>query len=71
MDENADACGEVTDVTFQWCIFAKGLESGHEKGPHSLGMLISGSQKTMTVSVYHCLFAHNRSRNPTMVFPMT
>jgi len=67
-DENADACGAVTNVTYQWCIFAEGLHSGHEKGPHSMGMLISGSQKTMTVTVHHCLFAHNGGRNPALIF---
>jgi len=67
-DENSDACGAVTNVTYQWCIFAEGLQSGHEKGPHSMGMLISGSQKTMTVSVHHCLFAHNGGRNPALIF---
>ncbi len=67
-DENADACGAVTNVTYQWCIFAEGLQSGHEKGPHSMGMLIGGSQKTMTVTVHHCLFAHNGGRNPALIF---
>ncbi|MDP2898727.1 MAG: pectate lyase [bacterium] len=66
LDENADVWGWVTDATFQWCIIAEGATTGHEKGTHSMGMLIGSSQsdKPMTVSVHHCLFAHNAGRNP-------
>jgi pectate lyase len=57
-------------LTFQWCIFAEGLQSGHPKGPHSMGMLIGGwgNSRTLTASVHHCVFAHNGGRNPALIF---
>lgn len=69
-DENGEAYAEVTDVTYQWCIFAEGLQSGHPKGPHSMGMLVGGwgNSRTLTASVHHCLFAHNGGRNPALIF---
>jgi hypothetical protein len=69
-DENGEAYSEVSDVTYQWCIFAEGLQGGHPKGPHSMGMLIGGwgNSRTLTASVHHCLFAHNGGRNPALIF---
>jgi len=70
VDENGEVYGNATDVTYQWCIMAEGALWGHEKGPHSMGMLMgwSGNQPTqMRVSVHHSLFAHNRGRNPLML----
>lgn len=70
VDENAEVYGNVTDVTYQWCIMAEGALWGHEKGPHSMGMIMGweGNQPTqMRVSVHHSLFAHNRGRNPLML----
>jgi pectate lyase len=67
VDENGDAFGMVQNTTFQWCIFAEGELHGHEKGAHSMGMLIGTSgpnTREMSVSVHHCLFAHNGGRNP-------
>ncbi len=67
VDENGEAFGMVQDTTFQWCIFAEGELHGHEKGAHSMGMLIGtggANTREMSVSVHHCLFAHNAGRNP-------
>ena len=48
-------------MTVQWSIISEGLNnSHHHKGPHSAGLLSSGS----SVTVHHNLFAHNDIRNP-------
>lgn len=63
IDENADSYSRASDTTIQWCIFSEGLANSiHEKGRHSMGLLLGeGSTRT---SVHHCLFAHNNQRNP-------
>lgn len=63
VDENTNVWDWGTDITFQHCIIAEGTSSGHSKGPHSMGMLV-GSDGRITLSVHHCLFAHNGGRNP-------
>jgi len=69
VDENSEVYGNATDVTFQWCLIAEGALWGHEKGPHSMGMILGGwgAEHQMRVSVHHCLFAHHRGRNPLML----
>lgn len=63
IDENADVYGNASDCTFQWCIFSEGLKNSlHPKGAHSMGLLM-GPPSTR-VTVHHCLFAHNNTRNP-------
>ena len=54
------------DVTVEWCIIAEGLfHSGHDKGPHSMGILVGGD-KTGNVSLHHNLLASNNQRNPRL-----
>lgn len=68
VDENGEVWGRATDVTFQWCIMAEGALWGHEKGRHSMGMIMGawGGEHQMRVSVHHSLFAHNLGRSPLM-----
>jgi pectate lyase len=48
-------------VTLQWCTLADALHNSvHSKGNHGYGGLASGIRLT----VHHCLYANNRSRNP-------
>ena len=65
-DENVAVWGGPRgprDLTIQWCITAEPLlDSLHPKGPHGMGMIIGKSENT--ISVHHCLFAHNPGRNP-------
>jgi pectate lyase len=64
IDENTSINNGVHDVTFQWNIISEGLyNSIHNKGPHSMGMLI-GKNEVTRVSVHHNYFAHNYARNP-------
>jgi hypothetical protein len=63
IDENVDVWQWVENATFQWCIIAEGSQTGHPKGPHSMGLLLGADSRT-TISVHHCLFAHNGGRNP-------
>lgn len=57
---------QCQDITVQWCILAEALfRSGHEKGPHSMGILVGG-EETDRVSIHHCLFASNNQRNPRL-----
>ena len=65
IDENVDVWQWVEDVTFQWCFIAEGSQTGHPKGPHSMGLLLGAGTST-TLSVHHCLFAHNGGRNPML-----
>ena len=46
------------DITVQWCIIGPGW------GPHSCGFINGGG--TDRITVHHCLFAHNASRNPLL-----
>ncbi|TFH42759.1 MAG: hypothetical protein E4H01_13020, partial [Lysobacterales bacterium] len=71
IDENAGHGGWVTDVTYQWCIFAEGATEADPGGSGgwwdglSKGMLVAGDQAfPSNVSVHHSLFAHNTVRNP-------
>lgn len=63
IDENMGTWGGPRNVTFQWCITSESLlDSLHPKGPHGMGFILGSSENT--VSVHHCLFAHNSDRNP-------
>jgi len=65
IDENVTTWYGPRNVTIQWCISSESLDDSlHPKGPHGKGMLL-GSQDN-TVSVHHCLLAHNTDRNPLM-----
>lgn len=57
---------DLRNVTVQWCIISEGLDdSNHaEDKPHSRGSNIGSGQNGGHVSVHHCLFAHNKERNP-------
>jgi pectate lyase len=63
-DQNVGTWFGAHDITIQWSIIAEGLHcSTHEKGCHSMGMLL-GSDGSYNISVHHNLFAHNHERNP-------
>lgn len=63
VDENGDSYNCASDFTFSWCVFSEGLRNSiHEKGGHSMGMLLGPG--TTRSSIHHNLFAHNNSRNP-------
>jgi pectate lyase len=67
IDENASAWGHITDVTYQYSIFAEGSMEGHPKGPHSAGFIIGADDSLplqSRVSMHHSLFADNMMRNP-------
>ena len=62
-DVNATTWGAHRDVTIQWCLITEGLrDSIHQKGARAKGMLLGCDSNT--ISVHHCLFAHNLDRNP-------
>ena len=62
-DENVCVWDRARDVTIQWCISSEALhDSIHPKGPHSNGMILGYRENS--VSIHHCLLAHNHSRNP-------
>ena len=62
LDENVATWYGPRDVTFQWCITSESLhDSLHPKGPHGMGMIL-GSQDN-TITIHHCLLAHNNGRN--------
>ena len=66
-DQNGpDAWHWVTNYTSQWNIIAEGTTKGHEKGRHSMGILVGGrtAEEKLTMSIHHCLLAHNGGRNP-------
>lgn len=65
IDENANHWGWVTDVTYQWCLFAEAATTHHPEGAHSMGLLVGGDARN-TVSVHHSVFAHNHNRNPLL-----
>lgn len=65
IDENVDVWQWVENATFQWCLIAEGSQTGHPKGPHSMGLLL-GADPRISVSVHHSLFAHNGGRNPML-----
>ncbi|MBN1670320.1 MAG: SUMF1/EgtB/PvdO family nonheme iron enzyme [Kiritimatiellae bacterium] len=62
-DENVQTWYGPRNVTIQWSISSESLhDSLHPKGPHGKGMLIGS--RANTVTVHHCLLAHNDDRNP-------
>ena len=63
IDENVQAWGRHRNITIQWCIISESLDDSlHPKGPHGKALIIGNRE--VTVSVHHCLFAHNVGRNP-------
>ena len=65
IDENIGMY-QCQDVTISWCLLAEGLfRNKHDKGPHSMGVLVGGDQ-TDRVAIHHCLFASNNQRNPRL-----
>lgn len=66
IDENIDFHGYIKNYTVQWCIIAEGALYGHDKGPHSMGLLSGGvgSEKLTRGSIHHNIFTNNRGRNP-------
>jgi pectate lyase len=70
IDENMSTWYPVEDITFQYCITAEALhDSLHDKGPHSMGLLIGDASHRFTV--HHTLFAHNNQRNPLLKADVT
>ena len=64
-DENLDAYGPVRNLTVQWCIISESLhDSLHAEGPHGTGVLLG--VRDNTISIHHCLIAHNMGRSPLM-----
>ncbi len=60
-DEVMSAFGAY-NFTAQWSIISEGLShSYHPKGEHSKGSIIDG---TGGITIHHCVYAHNASRNP-------
>jgi len=63
IDENVQIA-QSEDVTYQWSITSEALDdSMHEKGPHSMGLIVLSSDRT---SIHHNLFANNNWRNPRL-----
>ena len=63
LDETVSTWSAARDVTVQWCIVSEPLmDSIHPQGSHSTGVLLGSEENT--VSVHHCLLAHNSGRNP-------
>ena len=61
VDENLDVWGGK-NITIQYCINAHALHNSvHDKGAHSMGMLIGANAKN--ISVLYNVFAHNVERN--------
>ena len=56
-DENLSLTGNNRNITLQWCIIAEGLLR------HSMGSILGASGG---VTVHHCLYAHNATRNPRL-----
>ena len=65
LDENLQAYGSCWNITYQWCISSEGLDDSiHPEGPHGKGMILGCREATVTM--HHCLLAHNRDRNPLL-----
>lgn len=63
IDENVSTWYGTRDITVQWCVISEALHNSlHEKGPHSMGLLIGDD--THRMSIHHNLFVHNNYRNP-------
>ncbi|HVT91145.1 MAG TPA: hypothetical protein VHD56_19990 [Tepidisphaeraceae bacterium] len=64
VDEGLSTSGDDDHITVQWCLIAEGLNhSIHAKGNHGYGSL---ARANGSVSWYHNLWAHNKSRNPRL-----
>ena len=54
------------NITIQWCIISEGLyDPGDSRS--SMGCILGGNGTDITgknMSIHHCLFVHNRRRNP-------
>lgn len=62
IDEVMSSFGTVHNLTVQWSIVAEGLSrSYHPKGEHSKGSILNGDGG---LTIHHCIYAHNASRNP-------
>ena len=62
IDETMSSFGTVHNLTVQWSIVAESLsKSFHPKGEHSKGSILNGDGG---VTLHHCIYAHNASRNP-------
>ena len=62
---NASAGPHNPTITYQWCITSEALaDSIHVKGPHSMGSLLGNGKGAASISIHHCLLAHNAGRNP-------
>lgn len=65
VDENL-SIARSQDITVQWSIIAEALRNaGHEKGSHSMGLLV-GEVSSTRVSLLYNLFASNANRNPRL-----
>jgi formylglycine-generating enzyme required for sulfatase activity/pectate lyase len=63
LDETVTTWYGAKNVTIQWCIVSEGLmDSLHPQGSHSTGILLGNGKNSVTV--HHCLLAHNSGRNP-------
>lgn len=70
VDSVADIGGDIgaikydlRSITIQHCFITEGLaNANHSEGLHSTGQLIE--QYSKTVTIYKCLYAQNRARNP-------
>jgi pectate lyase len=59
----------IDSVTIQWTYIYEGLNISYhyENGillDHSMGSLFTTTQDSAIFSIHHCLYAHNRTRNP-------
>ena len=64
IDEVVSTWYDTHDITIQWSIISEGLYcSQHEKGCHSMGLLV-GSEGAKNISVHHNLLSSNHERNP-------
>lgn len=62
-DENISIWFAARDITLSWNIIAQGLgNSLHEKGLHSMGMIVGDNSHR--ISIHNNLFAANHDRNP-------
>jgi hypothetical protein len=73
VDENMSASDGPHDYTIQWSVVSEALlDSSHEEGPHSKGVLIGDytdeypASSHRRLSLHHNIFAHNFDRNPEL-----
>ena len=63
VDENIEATGNCSDITFQWNLIAEELHnSTNFKGAHSKGLMVA--YNSTCISIHHNLIMHNADRNP-------